>query len=640
MLIGEMLLEEGIITKEQLKDALEEQKRTGLKIGQILMKMGYISKEILWTFLGYQMGVPYENLDTIQDIKKDILRIIPESIMRNEKLIPINKQGKTITVAMANPMNFLVIDDLKATTRCDIDARLAPEEDIKKLVDKHFGYKEEDRGEIAKAKTDELEDIMSSPTPGISSRRQEPAGEMKITRGAYAEDLMPKQSRPEPAHQQQNARNPEPPRPISQPKVPQYAQDTMPEPEVIIEKTQASAQEYKLPETQFAQASISQDTPVNSFLMTMLSDAYDANATDLHIEPFADKCRVRRRIDGTLYEVETAPKTLYNGILNKIKELAQMNTAERTMPQESKLKMRISGKEINMSVYTFPTIFGEKILLRILRAESTILALNDTGMEESVQNAFKKYLKMPSGLILIAGPTNSGKSTTFYSSLAEINSARINIFTIEDTSSNYVLQGLNQTKVSRKSYGQAITYLAEQDCDVIAVGDIANKETAEAIFEAIASGHLVLSRARAADPFQALQSIISLGIEPYVVYSNTLTVLGQRLLRKIDKNCKELYEPSSDIINALQQEGAFSKKPVFYKGKGCANCTNTGYKGRTAVFELLAINEKIKEMLINKEPAKKIREENKKNGFKSLKDSAFDKLADGTTTIEEYMKIS
>ncbi len=632
MLIGEMLLEEGIITREQLKDALEEQRKTGEKIGQILMKMGYISKEILWTFLGYQMGVPYVNLEEIQEIKKDVLKLMPESVMRNEKLIPINKQGKTITVAMSDPMNFLVIDDMKATTRCDIDSRLAPSEDIKKLVDKYFGFKEEDTGEIAKAKTDELEDIMSTPTQGLSGRHKETPQEIKITRGVYAEDLVPKQDKPEHAAQQPVSKAPEPGKPTP-------AQQKQ-EPEFISEKPSKPAQEYKLPETQFAQAAISQDTPVNSFLMSLLSDAYDANATDVHIEPFAEKCRVRRRIDGTLYEVETAPKTLYNGILNKIKELAQMNVAERTLPQESKLKMRLAGKEISMGVYTFPTIFGEKILLRILRAENTIMPLNEAGMEETLLNAFRKYLKMPSGLILIAGPTNSGKTTTFYSSLSEINTAHINIFTVEDASSNYVLQGVNQTKVNRKSYGQAVTYLAEQDCDVIAVGDIANKETAEAVFEAIAGGHLVISKVRAADPFQALQTIISLGLEPYVVLSNTLVVLGQRLLRKIDKNCKAPYEPSGDIINVLQAEGFSNKKPVFYKGKGCSNCTNTGYKGRTAVFEMIAINEKIKEMLINKEATKKIREENKKNGFKSLKETAFDKLIEGTTTIEEYMKIS
>lgn len=382
---------------------------------------------------------------------------------------------------------------------------------------------------------------------------------------------------------------------------------------------------------------MSQDTPVNIFLTSLLFEAYNAEATDIHIEPYSDKCRIRRRIDGVLYEVESPPRTLYTGILNKLKELAQMNVNEKNIPQESKLKIRISGKEINMAVYTFPTIFGEKIVLKLLRTESLILPLDKIGMESDILEIYKKTIRMPYGFILIAGPTNSGKATTLYSTLNEINDSTINIFTVDDVSSNYILPGVNQTKVNRKNYGQVLRYLGEQDCDVIAVGDIPNKETAEAIFDIVASGHLVISTIRANDTVTALQSIINLGVESYVVYVNTIAVLAQRLVRKICDRCKEPYEASEDMIKIF---GSEASKLVLTRGRGCSNCSNTGYKGRTAVFEFLPLNEKIKELLIANEPVKKVKEEAKKIGMKTLKESAFSKVVQGITTLEEYMKIT
>jgi type IV pilus assembly protein PilB len=628
MLIGEMLVEEGIITKEHLKDALEEQKKTGEKIGEILIRMGYISKEILWTFLGYQMGVPYVNLDEITNVRQDVLKLIPEQLIRSEKLIPVNKQGKVLTVAMADPLNFLVIDDLKATTRCEIDARLSSPEDINKLIGKYFGFKEEDMGEIAKAKVDELDDILSAPLG--SKSKEEP--HIKISRSPYSE-MMPddeiskteniqRQAEPDMMKQQAGAKT-QPMEQQTQPPVPEPVQT--PQPKIMAEPAYTP------------QAVMSQDTPVNTFLTNLLSEAYNAEATDIHIEPYLDKCRIRRRIDGVLYEVESPPRTLYTGMLNKLKELAQMNVNEKNTPQESKLKVRISGKEINMAVYTFPTIFGEKIVLKLLRTESLILPLNKIGMESNVLETYRKTIKMPHGFILIAGPTNSGKATTLYSTLNEINDSTINIFTIDDVSSNYILPGVNQAKVNRKNYGQVLRYLEEQDCDVIAVGDVYNKETAEAIFDIVASGHLVISMTRANDTVTALQSIINFGIEPYVVYANTIAVLAQRLVRKICDRCKEPYEAPADVLKTL---GSESSKLVLTHGRGCSNCSNTGYKGRTAVFEFLPLNDKIKELLLAGEPVKKVKEESKKIGMPTLKESAYLKVEQGITTIEEYMKIT
>ncbi|HPD18185.1 MAG: Flp pilus assembly complex ATPase component TadA [Candidatus Goldbacteria bacterium] len=632
MLIGEMLVEEGIITKEQLKDALEEQKKTGEKIGEILIRMGYISKEILWTFLGYQMGVPYINLDEITNIRQDVLKLIPEQLIRSEKLIPVNKQGKVLTVAMSDPLNFLVIDDLKATTRCEIDARLSSPDDINKLIGKYFGFKEEDSGEIAKAKVDELDDILSAP---LGSKSKEES-QIKISRSPYSE-MMPddeitktkkfqERAEPDMMKQQVNAKNQS---------MEQQPQTPVPQPGP--EPVQPSQPKIMAEPAYTPQAVMSQDTPVNTFLTNLLSEAYNAEATDIHIEPYLDKCRIRRRIDGVLYEVESPPRTLYTGMLNKLKELAQMNVNEKNTPQESKLKVRISGKEINMAVYTFPTIFGERIVLKLLRTENLILPLNKIGMEPNVLDTYKKTIRMPHGFILIAGPTNSGKATTLYSTLNEINDSAMNIFTIDDVSSNYILPGVNQAKVNRKNYGQVLGYLEEQDCDVIAVGDVYNKETAEAIFDIVASGHLVISMTRANDTVAALQSIINFGIEPYVVYANTIAVLAQRLVRKICDRCKEPYEAPADVLKTLGNE---SSNLILTRGRGCSNCSNTGYKGRTAVFEFLPLNDKIKELLMADEPVKKVKEEAKKLGMLTLKESAYLKVEQGITTIEEYMKIT
>ena len=658
MLIGEMLLEEGIITKEQLKDALEEQKRTGTKIGEILIKMRYISKEILWTFLGYQMGVPFINLDEVGELRPYVLNFLPEPLMRNEKLIPVSKQGKVITVAMSDPLNFLVVDDLKATTRSEIDTRLAPPEDIKKMIDKYFGFKDEETGEIARARVDELDDILATPMGRSKPKEEAP---YKIQRAPFGNEAPKKEEQPR--QQYQSPSTPQyqapayvPPQQQQQqaPSTPQYQA-----PAYVPPQQQQQQQQYQAPKPQFQQAapeplppmqqynqpsqqpqtSVSADTPVNTFLTALISEAYDTNATDIHVEPFPDKCRIRRRIDGALYEVDSPPKTLYTGLLNKIKELAQMNVNEKTTPQESKLKIRVAGKEINMAVYTFPTLFGEKIVLRIIRADSTIIPLNQMGMDDSVLDLYRKTIHLPYGLILVSGPTNSGKATTMYSTMSELNTPNVNIFSIDDTSSNYIIPGINQTKVSRKSYGQVLHYLADQDCDVITVGDIPNKETAEAIFDMISSGHLVIAGIRANDPYQALQSIINFGIEPYVVYSNTMAAVSQRLIRKVCDRCRVSYEANPDMLKMLGGT-ATNKQVLLHKGNGCAACAGTGYKGRTAVFEMLPITEKIKDMFNSGEGVKKIKEENKKAGMNSLKEDALLKVLQGITTVEEYMKIS
>jgi type II secretory ATPase GspE/PulE/Tfp pilus assembly ATPase PilB-like protein len=653
MLIGEMLLEEGIITKEQLKDALEEQKRTGQKIGEILTKMRYISKEILWTFLGYQMGVPFVNLDETGELRPDVLKCLPEQLMRNEKLIPVSKQGKVITVAMADPLNFLVVDELKASTRSEIDTRLAPAEDIKKLVDKYFGFKDEETGEIARARVDELDDILAAPMG--RSKPKENTAALNIQRSMYGDshagrDEAPRQQYTPPQTPQYQPPAYVPPQQTPQYQSPQQPQYQPPQPQHYQQPQQPSyapsapepapqpQHQYSAPQPA-AQASVSADTPVNSFLTSLISEAYDANATDIHVEPFPDKSRIRRRIDGALYEVDSPPKTLYTGLLNKIKELAQMNVNEKTTPQESKLKIRVAGKEINMAVYTFPTMFGEKIVLRIDRADSTIVPINTLGMDDSVLDLFRKTIHLPYGLVLVSGPTNSGKATTMYSTMAELNHPNVNIFSIDDTTSNYIIPGVNQTKANRKSYGQVLRYLADQDCDVITVGDIANKETAEAIFDMIASGHLVIAGIRANDPYQALQSIVNFGIEPYVVYSNTMAVITQRLIRKVCDRCRVSYEATPDILKMLAVT-ATNKQVMLHKGNGCAACAGTGYKGRTAVFEMLPITEKIKDMLNSGEGAKKVKEENKKTGMNSLKEDALLKVMQGITTVEEYMKIS
>lgn len=649
MLIGEMLLEEGIITKEQLKDALEEQKRTGAKIGEILIRMRYISKEILWTFLGYQMGVPFINLDETGELRPDVLKCLPEQLMRNEKLIPVSKQGKVITVAMSDPLNFLVVDDLKATTRSEIDTRLAPPEDIKKMIDKYFGFKDEETGEIARARVDELDDILAAPM-GRSKPKEEAS--FKIQRSPFGDSAPRKE---EPARQQPSAPStpqyqapayvPPQAQQYQAPSTPQYQapayvppQQQYQAPAPAVDPLPPMQPAYNAPQ-QTAQTTVSADTPVNTFLTALISEAYDSNSTDIHVEPFPDKCRIRRRIDGALYEVDSPPKTLYTGLLNKIKELAQMNVSEKSAPQESKLKIRVAGKEINMAVYTFPTLFGEKIVLRIIRADSTIIPLNQMGMDDPVMDLYRKTIHLPYGLILISGPTNSGKATTMYSTMSELNQPNVNIFSIDDTSSNYVIPGINQTKVNRKSYGQVLHYLADQDCDVITVGDIPNKETAEAIFDMISSGHLVIAGIRANDPYQAMQSIINFGIEPYVVYSNTMAAITQRLIRKVCDRCRVSYEANPDMLKMLGGT-ATNKQVLLHKGNGCAACAGTGYKGRTAVFEMLPITEKIKDMFNSGEGVKKIKEENKKGGMNSLKEDALLKVLQGITTVEEYMKIS
>lgn len=380
--------------------------------------------------------------------------------------------------------------------------------------------------------------------------------------------------------------------------------------------------------------SLSQEAPVIKLVNLIIMEAIKKRASDIHIEPFEKEMVVRYRIDGVLHDTSPPPKGLYPAIVSRIKLMAEMNIAERRLPQDGRIQLKISGKQFDVRVSTLPTLYGESIVLRILEKESILLGLEDLGFEEVVLEQFKKLIKRTNGIILVTGPTGSGKTTTLYSSLNKINAPSKKIITIEDPI-EYQLKRINQLQVKPKinfGFAQGLRSMLRQDPDIMMVGEIRDLETAEVAVQAALTGHLVFSTLHTNDAASAVTRLHDMGIEDFLISSSVIGILAQRLVRLICPECKEEYLPKSELVREFQIK-------TLLKGRGCENCNYSGFKGRTGIFELLIVNETIQELILQKVNAMKIKGEAIKSGMKTMHDDGFQKIQRGLTTIEEVLRV-
>lgn len=396
----------------------------------------------------------------------------------------------------------------------------------------------------------------------------------------------------------------------------------------------------KIPEEIGAKAlqAIAQEAPIVKLVNLVIMQAVKDKASDIHIEPEEDTLRVRYRIDGALHEVSSPPKHLSSAIISRIKILAHMDIAEKRKPQDGKIQLKVENKDIDLRVSTFPTIHGENVVLRVLDKSSILLGMGDLGFQEEDLKNFEKLIKRPYGIILVTGPTGSGKTTTLYAALSTINSVDKNIITIEDPV-EYQLPMIRQTQVNPKAgltFANGLRSILRQDPNVIMVGEIRDKETAEIAIQAALTGHLVFSTLHTNDACGALTRLIDMGIEPFLVASSLIGVVAQRLVRVICKQCKEEYHTTADMLKTLGIKE--TEKVKLYRGKGCRDCKETGYRGRTAIFELLVINEKIREFVSEKASSAAIKQEAVKIGMKTLRDNGLNKAEAGITTVEEVLR--
>jgi type IV pilus assembly protein PilB len=552
---AEILAAQGIITPDQLTQAVEEQKRTGEQLGKVLVKLGFITETEMIKFLGSQMDIPLIRLDNYL-IDPQIIDLVPQSLARRYTLIPVFKSNDTLTVAMTDPLDVFAIDDLQARTKCRIVSAVASEADILKAIDQYYGIGES------------MEEVVK----------------------------------------------------------------------------EASEEKFKLEEIEELELdkieSLVEEMPIIKLVNLIILQAIKDRASDIHIEPEKDKLRMRYRIDGILYEIPSPPKRLQPAIISRIKIMAGMDIAEKRIPQDGRLRLKARNKEIDIRVATLPTLFGEKVALRILEQAAMIVDLEKLGLSPDMRKKYEEVISRPYGIVLSTGPTGCGKSSTLYASLNKIKSTKTNIITIEDPI-EYQIDLVNQVQINPKAglvFASGLRSFLRQDPDIIMVGEIRDLETAEISVHAALTGHLVLSTLHTNDAPTAFTRLIDMGMEPFLISSSITGVMAQRLVRTICPNCKEEYQPSREILEELGIPEAKGLK--FARGKKCRECKETGYAGRTGIFELLVTNEKIKGMVVKKSSALDLRKEALKSGMKSLRDDGIAKLKKGITTVEEVLRVT
>ncbi|MEW6101075.1 MAG: ATPase, T2SS/T4P/T4SS family [Candidatus Omnitrophota bacterium] len=558
--LGELLVKEGLITTSQLEKAISVQKQEGGRLGEVLVKLGVIKEDQMVAILGKQLNIPYFSLGTGMlkpAIDQGLERLIPQEFAIKNSVIPLSRTLRSLTIAMSDPLDIILIDNLRKLTGCEINPVIATKPDITKAIEDFYGKTAMFR-EAVEASYD-----MS--TVEVSPLEVEEAGDQELS----------------------------------------------------LDKLIARAEE----------------APVVKLVDLIIRQAIDERASDIHIEPFREKISLRYRIDGKLYEIPPPAKHLQLPIVSRIKILSKLDIAEKRLPQDGAFLVSIENRPIDIRVSTVPTIYGEKVVLRILDRSTVVLDLDRLGFAPKQLEQMRKAMNQPYGLIFLTGPTGSGKTTTLYAILNEIKSPTKNIITIEDPV-EYKLEGINQVQIKPEiglTFSTALRSFLRQDPDIMLVGEVRDLETAEICIRSALTGHLVLSTLHTNDAPTAVSRLIDIGIEPYMLAPSLLLIVAQRLMRKLCPDCKEAYEP--------KQEGI--KADLIYRAKGCPSCNHTGYRGRFCVSEIMVVNEELKELIIQKASFQKIREAAKaRAGMVTLYESAIKQVEDGVTSLEEAYSVT
>lgn len=548
--LGEILIEAGAITEQQLQEALLVSKERRTILGTTLVDLGYIDEKTLFKGLEYLFHVPYVDLtDTVID--KDAVGMIPETLAKKHTIIPIKKEDNLLTVATSDPLNFYAMDDVKNVSGMEVTTVITPQKDIINAIDRYYG------SEIAeKAFEDLKKEYGNLNLAGLS----------------------------------------------------------------------------ELSESEVANA------PVVRLINSILQHALKSNASDIHIEPTATKLKVRFRIDGELQEVMTSSMTAHPAVTTRIKIMGQMDIAEKRIPQDGRVETDLDGKSVDLRISLLPTVYGEKIVIRILGGSTGAMTKEQLGLSEKNAVLFDKITQSPNGIILLSGPTGSGKTTTLYSVLKEINKPNVNIITVEDPV-EYKLDGINQVQVNVKAgltFANGLRSILRQDPDIIMIGEIRDGETAQIAIRASITGHLVLSTIHTNDSASSVARLVDMGVEPYLVSSSLVGVVAQRLVRNICTRCKTAYRPSHSEMLLLKM-----KEPTpLYRGEGCPACNFTGFKGRSGIHEILVMTREIRDLVNRGASTDQIQQMSIRQGTVSLRESCTELVLAGRTTVEELLKVT
>ncbi len=572
--LGDYLVELGFITDQQLDAALKEQKEKGGKLGAILIQLGFLSEDILLAILGKQSGVSYVSLEEYGEIPDEAIRAVPETIAKNQMLVPIKKEGNLLTIAIADPLNVFATDDLKLLTGCDIRMVVASDNEIKAALEKYY----------SKSAQSSLNKKNKKPDGGL----KDAVNEMNLG------DLN------------------------SAPSV-EFIKDSI-----------------------FDVEEEGEGAPAVKLTNMVLSDAVLKGASDIHIEPSEGKLTIRFRIDGVLQAQPSPPKKIQSALTSRLKVMGDMDISERRVPQDGRTKIQVEGRELDIRISTVPTVYGEKIVMRLLDPKGLQLDLGKLGFDAKEMETFQRNIHQANGMVLVTGPTGSGKTTTLYSALAILNEPDTNIMTIEDPV-EYILPGINQVQAKPDiglTFANGLRAFLRQDPDVIMVGEIRDKDTGEIAGNAALTGHLVLATLHTNDAPSTVIRLLNMGVEPVLIAATLRMVIAQRLLRRICTKCKEPYEVPGTEIAALGMEVDPTKKFTIYRGRGCDVCHKSGFKGRVGIYEVLEINEEMRQLIVRKSAPSEIRTAATRSGVEPLRAVGVKKLMAGVTTIDEIIRVT
>lgn len=558
--LAELLIEKNLITEAQLEIALKEQKRTGERLGQILIRRGFVTQQALGKTLEAQVGTPYVHLpDYNIDLK--VVKILPENLIRRYKALPIKREGNSIIVAMRHPINVMVLDEIKLHTGMRVAPMITTDRELTEAINKIFDIKEKATKAIQEFKTEKgVGDTLNIKSDAID--------------GEISEN----------------------------------------------------------------------DVPVVKLVNSIIIGAINSGASDIHLDPQHPQMRVRYRVDGILNDVMMIPPYMEKAAISRIKIMSGMNIAERRLPQDGQITFTYEEKQYDLRVATMPIKQGEKVTIRLLDKEKVLIGLTLLGMMPDELEMFESLINIPWGMIIVAGPTGTGKTTTLYGVLSQLNVESKNIITIEDPV-EFNLVGINQIQVNPKAgttFATGLRSVLRQDPNVVMVGEIRDEETASVAVNAALTGQLVLSSIHTTDAPSVLIRLLEMKIEPYLVSSTVVAVVAQRLVRMICTACREKYVLDNKQRRQLHLLGIKDEEipPILYRGKGCAQCQGAGYKSRTGIFEIMKMNKELRHLISNRASSSELREAAIKSGMRTLFESGMLKVRDGVTTIDEIIRVA
>ncbi len=590
--LGEILVRENLISPQHLREALDYQREHGGRLGFNLVKLGLISDDMITAVLSRQYGIPSVNLDLF-NIDPSVISLIPQEVAQKHSVLPLSRVGATLTLAMVDPTNVFAMDDVKFMTGLNVEPVVVAEGSVQLAIAKYYGSSREI--ELATVTTEELP--KSSKNNGSNG-------------GITKDDLVSLDSIDFDHSQSEDV-------------------------EVVEDNEEIDLSTL---------SRISEDAPVVRLTNVLLVDSLRRGASDIHIEPYEKELRIRFRIDGVLYDVMHPPLKMRDALISRIKIMSKLDISEKRLPQDGRIKIKVKvdsrSRELDFRVSTLPTLFGEKVVLRLLDKQNLMLDMTKLGFEPESLTKFKRNISKPYGMVLVTGPTGSGKTNTLYSALQSLNTVETNIMTAEDPV-EFNLAGINQVQMKEQiglNFAAALRSFLRQDPNIVLVGEIRDFETAEIAIKAALTGHLVLSTLHTNDAPSTISRLMNMGIEPFLVATSVNLIQAQRLIRRICKDCKQEHSIPAEAFIEVGFTIEEAKTMKTFKGKGCATCNNTGYKGRIGLYEVMEITDELRELILIGASALELRKKAVDDGMITLRESGLHKIRAGVTTIEEVVR--